>query len=114
MKLAEEGNRPQPLLIQAHLWYLEIMTPKISDEIRIALEKQPDQPLTVRDEQAARDYVILPAEHFDHLQRLVYDDTDLDPAESLPLIVQSFGGPEGWDASGMDDYDDPKFDETDA
>ena len=90
------------------------MTPKISEEIRIALEQQPDQPLTVRDEQSARDYVILPVERFDQLQRLVYDDTEVDPAETLPLMVQSFGGPEGWDAPGMDDYDDPGFDESDA
>lgn len=43
------------------------MTPKITDEMRRALEQQPAGPLTVEDEQTQRLYVLVPQEDFPRL-----------------------------------------------
>ena len=82
------------------------MTAKLSDELRQALKKQPDRPLTVEDDQTHKLYVLLPVETYQKVQSLIYDDSDFDPREAYPLIDQAFGGSEGWDAPGMEVYDD--------
>ena len=36
----------------------------------------------------------------------MYDDTEIDPSEFYPLLDESSGGTDGWDAPGMELYDD--------
>ena len=82
------------------------MTPKINEEIRQALQQQPGKPLEVEDDQTHVKYVLIPAETFQKVQALFYDDSEFDPREAYPLLDETFGGPEGWDAPGMEAYDD--------
>jgi hypothetical protein len=82
------------------------MTPKINEEIRQALHQQQGKPLEVEDEQTHLKYVMIPVETFQKVQALFYDDGEFDPSEAYPLLDQTFGGPEGWDAPGMEVYDD--------
>jgi hypothetical protein len=72
---------------------------KISDELS-AIDAA-GRPVEVEDARG-RVYVVLTEEEF---RRHVYDDGDVDPADTYPLIDAAFGGPEGWDAPGMDAYD---------
>jgi hypothetical protein len=82
------------------------MAPRISDEIRQALNSNPGKPLEVEDDQTHAKYVTIPAETFQKVQALFFDDGEFDPWEAYPLLDQTFGGPEGWDAPGMELYDD--------
>lgn len=82
------------------------MAPKINEEIRQALHQHPGKPLEVEDDQTHLKYVVIPAETFQKVQALFDDDGDFDPSEAYPLLDQTFGGPEGWDAPGMEVYDD--------
>jgi hypothetical protein len=79
------------------------MAPKINDEIREALHQHPGQPLEVEDEKSHLKYVVIPAETFRKVQALFCEDGD--PRETYQLLDQTFGGAEGWDAPGMDAYD---------
>ena len=82
------------------------MTAKLSNEMRLALKQQPDHLLTIEDDQTQKLYVLLPVETYQKVQSLIYADSDFDPREAYPLLDQAFGGPEGWDAPGMEAYDD--------
>lgn len=81
------------------------MTPKLSDELRKAIEQQQGKPLTVEDDQTHFQYVIIPMETFQKVQSLIYDDGPFNPSEAYRLIDEAFGGPDGWDAPGMEVYD---------
>lgn len=37
---------------------------------------------------------------------LPYDDAPFDPDEALAAVAEVFFGPDGWDAPGMEAYDD--------
>ena len=82
------------------------MVVKLSDEIRSALEQQPDMPLTVEDDRTHRSYVIIPVEEFEKVKALLYDDGPFDPDEAIAAVAETFFGPTGWDAPGMELYDD--------
>src|SRR5712691_9831059 len=58
----------------------------------------------LRDSQTGREYVIVPAEIYDRLRALLYDDGDWTPAEQLELLAES-GKRAGWDDPEMDVYD---------
>jgi hypothetical protein len=58
----------------------------------------------LRDPKEDRDYVILPAEVYDRLKSLLYDDGDWSPEEQLRLLAES-GKRSGWDDPEMDVYD---------
>lgn len=81
------------------------MAPRINEEIRKALQQQPGKPLEVEDDQTHRKYVVIPAETFQKVRALFYDDSQFDPSEAYPLLDETFGGAEGWDAPGMEAYD---------
>ncbi len=72
------------------------MTPRINDEIRQALNLNPGKPLEVEDDQAHTKDVIVPAEAFQKVQALFFDDGEFNPREAYPIMDQTFGGPEGW------------------
>jgi hypothetical protein len=79
------------------------MTPKLTDEMRSALQAHPDRPVTVEDEQTQAHYVLLPADVYERVAALVYDDSDPDLREFLPLAHEAFA--DDWDAPGMDAYE---------
>ncbi len=62
------------------------------------------KPLRVVDPRTNTAYVILPADVYDRLQALLYDDSPWTEEEQLRLLAES-GQRAGWDAPEMDDYD---------
>ncbi len=62
--------------------------------------------MEVEDDQTHLKYVMVPAETFQKVQALFYDDGEFDLREAYPLVDEAFGGPDGWDAPGMEAYDD--------
>lgn len=89
------------------------MAPKLSSEQRQALVQKPDGPLAVEDEQSNRVYVIISQDHFEKMQRLLFDDSDLTPDEMLAVARLALDDPEGWGAPGMEVYDSADFDNHD-
>lgn len=80
------------------------MAPKINEEIRQALQQQPGKPLEVEDDQTHLKYVVIPAETFQKVQALFYDDGEFDPDDFMPLVHEALS--EDLDAPGMELYDD--------
>ena len=60
-------------------WYPFEMTPKLTDEMRTALSRQADRPVTVEDDQTHLQYVLLPLEIYERL-RAIFDDSTFDEA----------------------------------
>jgi hypothetical protein len=58
----------------------------------------------VCDPQTRKEYVLLSAEVYERLKRLLYDDSDWTPEEQLQLLAMS-GKKAGWDDPEMDVYD---------
>jgi hypothetical protein len=79
------------------------MTVQMTPEMRQAIAKNPRQAVYVTDDLTQETYVLLPADEFEKVQALLYDDTDPDPNEFLPLAHEAFK--DAWDAPGMDAYD---------
>ena len=80
------------------------MTPQLSPEIHDALNAQPGQPLLVEDPATRATYFLVPEAVFQRVQPLLYDDSEPDVNEFLPLAHQAFQ--KDWDAPGMELYDD--------
>jgi hypothetical protein len=78
------------------------MTPKLTDELRQAIEEGGGAPLYLVDSTNNR-YVLLHADQFDRLKGLLVED-DFDPRAMYPLIDEAMK--EGWDEPAMDVYDD--------
>ena len=57
-----------------NLWYHVDMSPKLTDEMRSALEQQPGKPVTVEDDQTHIQYVLLPIDIYQKVQALVGDE----------------------------------------
>jgi len=68
------------------------MAPKINEEIRQALQQQPGKPLEVEDDQTHAKYVVIPAEAFQKVQALFYDDSEFDPSERIPFLTKRSAG----------------------
>jgi hypothetical protein len=81
------------------------MVLKLSDEIRSALEQQPDSPLTLEDERTRAAYVVIPAQLFERVRGLLYDDDPFEITETY-AAQSAVAGATGWDAPGMEMYDD--------
>jgi hypothetical protein len=81
------------------------MVVKLTDELRAALEQQPNRPITVEDDRTNHKYVLIPAETFEKVKGLLYDDGPFEPEEALAAVAEVFFSPEGWDAPGMEMYD---------
>ena len=60
--------------------------------------------IRIADPEAQREYVILPAEVYDRLKSLLYNDGDWTSEEQLRLLADS-GNRAGWDDPEMDVYD---------
>lgn len=78
------------------------MNAKLTDELRQAMQQQPDRPLEIRDDQTNTLYVLMTRDQF---QKLVYDDSELTGDEMLAAAAAGLDDPEGWGAPGMEVYD---------
>jgi len=76
----------------------------LTDEMRKAVEEHPDRPVYVLDRETHTRYVLLPADTYERVRALLYDDSGATPDEFLPLAHEAFQ--EDWDAPGMDQYQD--------
>ena len=100
-------SRPAfPLVVPSVLAYNTDMVIKLTDEMRQAIQAQPNGPIYVIDDATDSKYVLLPDETYEKMRSLLFDDSEFDPKEAYPLLDKVFGGPEGWDAPGMELYDE--------
>jgi len=80
------------------------MAPKLTNEMRSALQEHPGQPVTVEDDQTHRQYVLLPLDIYQRAQAIFADDSfDVRDAYAAQSAV---AGAAGWDDPQMDVYDD--------
>jgi hypothetical protein len=100
----------RPLRIASHmvLAYDFDMTVKLPDDLRTAITHRGDELVTVVDDMTQQLYVILPREEYESLCRsaALYDSSDLSPDEMVATAGMTFSGSDGWDAPGMEDYDE--------
>ncbi len=86
-------------------WYNAVMTPKLTDELRQALAKQPGQPVQVEDPDTHARYVLVKLEVYEQLQRAMdYDVSEPDPRAFYPAFAEAVKG--DLDAPGMERYDE--------
>ncbi len=77
------------------MWYNRSMTPKLTDEMRQALEQQPAGPVEIPDEKSQRVYVLIDAELHQRAMTALQQQQDwesiqrgiaqADAGESIPL-----------------------------
>ncbi len=80
------------------------MTTTFTPEIRKAIEEAGEQPLEIIDPETHQRYMLLKAEVFDRLHRLL-DGCPVSKEEQQFLLAQA-GRRAGWDDPEMDIYDD--------
>ena len=76
---------------------------ELTEEQRQQVRQANGVEVRFRDPEAGREYVILPAETWDRLRTLLYDEGDWTPEEQLRLLAES-GKRAGWDDPEMDIY----------
>ena len=76
----------------------------LTDEQSQELRQSNGIEVRVSDPQTQQEYVLVSAEVYDRLKRLLYDDGDWTPEEQLRLLADS-GKRAGWDDPVMDVYD---------
>jgi hypothetical protein len=88
------------------------MAAKLSnlDAVREALKMSGGRPIEVEDETTQMVYVIVSLAQFRDMQHRVMTDGTLSAAEMLAAAAAGNSGEEGWDAEGMDVYDDSRYD----
>jgi hypothetical protein len=79
------------------------MVPKLTDEMREAVRKNPQRPIEVEDDQTRVRYVLIARDEFHRLPLGLYDDSEPNPDEFLPLAHEALA--EDWDAPGMELYE---------
>ena len=85
----------------------------LPDELREAVTAAGDGPVRLTDLRTRAEYVLLPAERYDDLERLkTYDDGPLTAKEKEALLIEC-GLRAGWDDPIMDIYDKIEFPATD-
>jgi hypothetical protein len=78
------------------------MTPKLTDELRQAIEERGGAPLYLVDA-TDNQYVLMRADQYEKV-KLLFEGDDLDPREIYPLIDEVMK--EDWDDPAMDIYND--------
>ena len=87
-----------PLRLKRLAWYIEFMTPNLTEEQRQALHDANDAgPVSVVDSQTSTTYVLLRADLYEQMQTLL----DFDPRETYPFVEQ---------VMAEDDAGDPTLD----
>lgn len=76
------------------------MTPKLTSELRDAVQQNAGKPVEVEDDQH-RVYVLMTRQEF---QRVAYDDSDLTASEMEAAAAHGLTDGEGWDDPDMDSY----------
>ena len=78
----------------------------LSKEIQKAIKDSQEDPVRLVDPEANVEYVVLPVETFERMQKAVYyDDGPLTEEERRHLLIQA-GFRAGWDDPEMDVYND--------
>ena len=78
------------------------MTPKLTDELRLAIEERGGGPLYLVDA-TDNHYVLMRADQYEKV-KVLFEGDDLDPREMYPLIDEVMK--EDWDNPAMDIYND--------
>ena len=83
----------------------------IPEKLQQIIRDSKGQPVRLADPKTNVEYVVLPAEIFDQMQSLLYDDTPLTYDEVRYLLVRA-GMRAGWNDAEMDIYNelDPRRD----
>ena len=79
------------------------MVAALSEQQRNLLVAEPDEPVTVVDEQTQRVYYLISAERFERMRSL-HSAEDFDPRDAYPLIAKT-AAEAGWADPLMDAYD---------
>ena len=74
---------------------------ELTEEQRQQLRQSKGAEVRFRDSEEGSEYVLIPAEKYDRLRSLLYDDGDWTPEEQLRLLAES-GKRSGWDHPEMD------------
>ncbi len=80
------------------------MTTNLTDEMRQALAEHPNRPLHLVDATTQKSYVLLPTGIYQKVEPLLFDDSEPNPDEFLPLAQEVLA--DDWNAPGMEAYDD--------
>ena len=83
----------------------------LTKELQQVIQNANGQPIRLVDPETNLEYVVLPAEIFDKVQHVFYDENLLTIEEQRALLVQ-VGLSVGWDDPEMDVYNelDPRWD----
>jgi hypothetical protein len=76
------------------------MTINLPETLLQAVEAQPNEPIRVVDPRTNAEYVLIRADVYDRMGKLV----GVDPSDAYPLIDETFR--EGWSEPKMAEYDD--------
>ena len=79
------------------------MSLQLTEEEKRQVRLANGKPVRLTDPESQQEYVLLPAEVYDRLKALLYDDGNVDVAAGYPLA----------DEVMKDDWDDPKMAEYD-
>jgi len=77
----------------------------IPKELQQAVRESQGQPIHLADPETKAEYVMLPAEVYDRLSNLIYDDNPLTDQEKQALLIKA-GLRAGWNDPEMDVYDE--------
>jgi hypothetical protein len=80
---------------------------ELTETQRQAIAASP-QPAHLVDPQTMRNYVLIPADVYERLKSMLYDDSEWTADDMRQLLAQSAEG-NGWNEPGMDAYD--RYDE---
>jgi transcription antitermination factor NusA-like protein len=81
------------------------MTTKLPDDLRLAIEKEGDNPVHLVDEVTNVHYVLMRVEQYENLSAAFAEGEEFDPRELYPLVAKSAASA-GWDDPELDDYND--------
>lgn len=74
-------------------------------DLQEAIRSSEDQPLRLTDPETNSEYVLVPADLYDHIRELFYEHSTLTQEEKRALMLQA-GLRAGWDDPEMDVYND--------
>jgi hypothetical protein len=79
------------------------MTLELTEEEWWEVRQTRNDPVRLTDPETRREYVLLPAEAYERLKSLLYDDRDFDPSMGYALADEVMK--EDWDDPTMAEYD---------
>jgi hypothetical protein len=100
----ERINSPADLLRSTYHRY-DAMTTRLSDDLRLAIEKEGGRPVHILDADTNAHYVLMRAEQYEKLSALFAEGEEFDPREVYPLMAKSAAAA-GWDDPELDAYND--------